>query len=67
MLTAVALKKIIHNVIVVECSTEMPLSVAPRRALDQAQVQRISELITSQEQDDVQGEVVHCNTEEVSY
>ena len=44
----------------------MPLSVAPRRALDQAQVQRISELITSQEQDDVQVEVVHCNTEAVS-
>ena len=44
----------------------MPLSVAPRRALDQAQVQRISELITSQEEDDRPGEVAQCNTEEVS-
>ena len=28
----------------------MPLSVAPRRALDKAQVQRISELITDHEE-----------------
>ena len=44
----------------------MPLAVAPRRALDQAQVQRISELITSQEEDDRPGEVAPCNTDEVS-
>ena len=44
----------------------MPLSVAPRRALDQAQVQRISELITSQEQDEAPTEVAQCNIDEVT-
>ena len=46
----------------------MPLSTAPRRALDNSQALRISELITSQEQESSLSEInqnSQCEEEEV--